>query len=248
MPGIDLNDAAQLDLLRRAFPAFRAEYARFPRQSTGNDRDFSLDNTWFSGMDAFVLHGMIRHFRPRLVLEVGSGYSTRVALQAATMNGDTRLICVEPYPDDPVRHVLFRGARHDLISLIPEKVEDVGRELFMQLVAGDMLVIDSSHVSRIGGDVNRLVLDVLPRLNPGVIVHFHDIFLPWEYPREWVVEWRRAFSEQYLLQAFLTLNPHFAVIMANHYLSRAHETAVQATFPDTYRLGTTSFWIRREPR
>ena len=109
---------------------------------------------------------------------------------------------------------------HGIISLITHKVEDVELGLFERLSSGDILFIDSSHVSRTGGDVNRLILDVLPRLKPGVIVHFHDIFLPWEYPREWVVDKMRFFSEQYLLQAFLSFNSHYFVLMANHYLGR----------------------------
>jgi hypothetical protein len=117
---------------------------------------------------------MVRQFRPRLILEVGSGFSTRVSLRAAVENGETQLICIEPFPTDPVRHDLLNRDHQELISIIPEKVEDVELDVFERLRSGDILFIDSSHISRIRSDVNHLVLDVLPRLNPGVIVRFHD--------------------------------------------------------------------------
>lgn len=89
------------------------------------------------------------------------------------------------------------------------------------------------------------MLDVLPRLDPGVIVHFHDIFLPWEYPREWVVDKPRFFNEQYLLQAFLTCNPRYSILMANHYFGRKYQREPRATFPSSPWRGGESFWIRR---
>jgi predicted O-methyltransferase YrrM len=244
-PGIDMNDRVQLDLLVRCFPVFRAEYDQFRMGPSESEDEFYFDNPWFGGTDALVLYCMIRHFRPRLVIEVGSGFSTRVSLHAARQNGDTRLVCIEPYPDDPVRHSLLQGDHYGIVSLIEQKVEDVPFDQFDQLHSGDILFIDSSHISRIGGDVNRLILDILPRINPGVIVHFHDIFLPWEYPREWVVEKLRFFTEQYLLQAFLTLNPHYSVLMANHYLGRKYPRELRATFPTSPWWGGESFWIQR---
>jgi predicted O-methyltransferase YrrM len=247
LPGLDLNDAVQLDLLRRHFPAYQAEYDRFPREPAGDDLEFFFDNAWFGGIDALVLYCMVRHFQPRFVLEIGSGFSTRVSLQAAAANGDTRLICIEPYPDDPARHAILAADHEGRLSVIPERVEEVGFGVFDKLRHGDILFIDSSHVSRIGGDVNYLVLDILPRLKPGVVVHFHDIFLPWEYPREWVVDKLRFFTEQYLLRAFLSLNPHYEIVMANHYLGRTYEPELKAVFPNSPSWTGESFWIRRKP-
>jgi hypothetical protein len=144
---------------------------------------------------------MFRHFQPRLIIEVGSGFSSLVAAEAIAKNKDSALICIEPFPPDFLR-AGFPGLR----SLIEKKVQDMDVEFFSQLQSGDILFIDSSHTVKIGGDVNFLFLEVLPRLKPGVIVHVHDIFLPFDYRRDWVIDEFRFWSEQYLLQAFLTFN------------------------------------------
>jgi hypothetical protein len=108
-----------------------------------------------------------------------------------------------------------------------------------------VLFIDSSHVSKVGGDVNFLFLEVLPRLRPGVIVHLHDVFLPAEYPRDWVVEKGRFWTEQYLLQAFLTFNDAWEILLANNYLGLEHAEALRTTFPTSPWWGGGSFWMRR---
>jgi hypothetical protein len=115
-------------------------------------------------------------------------------------------------------------------SLIEKKVEDIDLEFFSQLHSGEILFVDSSHTVKIGGDVNYLFLEVLPRLKPGVIVHVYDIFLPFEYPRAWVMEEFRFWTEQYLLQAFLSFNSEFEVLMANSYISHRHKENLKAIF------------------
>ena len=120
---------------------------------------------------------MIRHFRPRLIIEVGSGFSSLVAAEAIAKNKNSALICIEPFPQDFLRQG-FPGLR----SLIEKKVEEIDLEFFSQLNCGDILFIDSSHTVKIRGDVNYLFLELLPRLKPGVIVHVHDIFFPFDYP------------------------------------------------------------------
>ena len=126
-------------------------------------------------------------------------------------------------------------------------MEDIDLEFFSQLDSGDILFIDSSHTVRIGGDVNYLFLEVLPRLKPGVIVHVHDIFFPFDYRREWVLDEFRFWTEQYLLQAFLTFNSEFEVLLANNYLSHYHKDAVKTVFPSLPSWGGGSFWMRRKP-
>jgi len=126
------------------------------------------------------------------------------------------------------------------------------------LQSGDILFIDSSHTVKIGGDVNYLFLEILPRLKPGVIVHVHDIFLPFEYRRDWVMDEFRFWSEQYLLQAFLSFNSEFEVVMANRYLAHKYVDNLKVAFaaladlqtgrPSSVRWGGGSFWMRRKPR
>ena len=132
-------------------------------------------------------------------------------------------------------------------SLIEKKVQDIDLEFFSQLESGDILFIDSSHTVKIGGDVNYLFLEVLPRLKPGVIVHVHDIFLPFEYRRDWVLDEFRFWTEQYLLQAFLTFNSEFEVLMANSYLNHYHQQELKAAFPGLPSWAGGSFWMRRKP-
>ena len=149
-------------------------------------------------------------------------------------------MCVEPFPLDFLRQG-FPG----LHALMEKKVQDIDLEFFSQLESGDILFIDSSHTVKIGGDVNYLFLEVLPRLKPGVIVHVHDIFLPFDYRRDWVIEERRFWTEQYLLQAFLSFNSEFEALMANSYLSHYYEKDLKATFPSLSSWGGGSFWMRR---
>jgi hypothetical protein len=236
-----MNEAAQLNLLG-SFSKFRDEYQQFPTGKTQEHNRFYLGNGLFDGVDALVAYCMIRHFQPRLIIEVGSGFSSLVLGQALEKNKNSGLICIEPFPREFLREG-FRG----LQSLIGKKVQDIGLEFFSQLGSGDILFIDSSHTVKIGSDVNYLFLEVLPRLNPGVIVHVHDIFLPFEYRRDWVLDEFRFWTEQYLLQAFLTFNSEFEVLLASYYLSRYHEEHLRAAFPDLPRWIGGSFWMRRKP-
>jgi hypothetical protein len=240
--GIDMNEPMQLELLRNHFPKFRHEYDHFPLEPTGEPCRFYLTNGLFDGTDALVAYCMIRHFQPRLIVEVGGGFSSLVAAEAIAKNKNSRLICIEPFPRDFLRQG-FPG----LHSLIEKKVEDIDIGFFSQLEAGDILFIDSSHTVKIGGDVNYLFLEILPRLKPGVIVHVHDIFLPFDYRRDWVMEQLRFWSEQYLLQAFLSFNSEFEVLMANAYLVHRYMEDLNATFPKSPPPRGGSFWMRRRP-
>ena len=247
LQGIDMNDCFQLDLLRKQFPKFRDEYDNLPTEPPPGER------RPFRGVDALVGYCMVRYFQPQLIIEVGSGFSSLVLGQAAAKNKNSALVCIEPFP----REFLKQGFP-GLERLIEKKVQDIDLEFFSQLHSGDILFIDSSHTVKIGGDVNYLFLEVLPRLKPGVIVHIHDIFLPFEYRRDWVLDEFRFWSEQYLLQAFLTFNSEFEVLMANSYMAHKHLADVKTAFPTLENLGTMtsmsstkwgggSFWMRRKP-
>lgn len=236
LAGINMNDAMQLDLLRHHLTKFRDEYNNLPVEPPPGQR------RPFHGVDALVAYCMVRHFQPRLIIEVGSGFSSLAMGQAAAKNENSALICIDPFPRD-----FLRNALPGLQSLIEKKIEDIDLEFFSQLQSGDILFIDSSHTVKIGGDVNYLFLEVLPRLKPGVIVHVHDIFLPFEYRRDWVLEEFRFWNEQYLLQAFLTFNSEFEVLLANSYLNHYHQDDLKAAFPNLLSWASGSFWMRRKP-
>jgi hypothetical protein len=185
---------------------------------------------------------MVRHFQPRLIIEIGGAFSSLLLGEAAAKNSSSALICIEPFPQEFLKHS-FPG----LQSLIEKKVENVDLNFFSQLGPGDMLYIDSWHTVKIGGDVNYLFLEVLPRLKPGVIVHVHDIFLPFDYRRDWVMYEHRFWTEQYLLQVFLSFNSEFEVLISNSYLRHYYREDLKAAFPSLPSWDEGSFWMRRRP-
>ena len=239
--GVHMNDAMQLDLLRDRFPKFRDEYEGFPTKPTGEPGRFYLNNHLFEDIDALVAYCMVRHFKPRLIIEVGSGFSSLLLGEAATRNKHSALVCIEPFPREFLREG-FPG----LQSLMEKQIQDIDLDFFSQLQSGDILFIDSSHTVKIGGDVNYLFLEVLPRLRPGVIVHVHDIFLPFEYRRDWVLDEFRFWTEQYILQAFLTFNSQFEVLLANSYLNHYYQQDLKTAFPGLSSWAGGSFWMRRK--
>lgn len=244
VPGIDLAENLQVALVSE-LAAFREEYATLPTSSDDPTR-FHLHNGFFGPVDAEVHYATLRMLKPSRVIEVGSGFSTLLALEALRRNHsegspEPRLIAVEPYPND----VLARGL--DGLELLRTPVQDVPVELFEELTAGDVLFLDSSHVLRIGGDVQFEYLEILPRLAPGVFVHVHDIFLPYEYPRQWVERARQFWTEQYLLQAFLAFNDCFQIRWSSHLMHRRHPELLQSAFP-SFRPDLdvpSSFWMVR---
>jgi predicted O-methyltransferase YrrM len=238
LPGIEMNERGQLRLLA-ALKQFEDEYNALPQAPTQAPERFYLRNPMFGGTDALALYALVRHFRPRAVLEVGGGFSTRLFVEAVRRNGPTRICCIEPLPDRVLKN-------HSLpVTLIEQRVQDVPLSIFESLEDRDILFIDSSHVLKIGGDVSHLLLEVLPRLKPGVVVHLHDIFLPRPQPREWVLDQQRFWCEQDLLQAFLAFNGAFEVLLSNAYLGLRHQAALREVFPRAEWWGGGSFWIRR---
>jgi peptidoglycan/LPS O-acetylase OafA/YrhL len=241
MPGIDLRLDAQLALLPQLAP-WVAEID-WPVEQPADPTRYFYGNDQYPVLDAEFLYAALRHFRPRTVIEIGSGFSSLITAEVNRrhLGGSMAFHCVEPYP----RQFLIDGVE-GITSLVRSKVEDVDLAFFDQLGAGDLLFIDSSHVSKVGSDVNYLFFEVLPRLRPGVMVHVHDIFLPDEYPKIWVIDQGRNWNEQYLLRAFLQFNADWEVLWAAHCMGTRHTAAVQAAFPRYPRLGGGgSFWIRR---
>ena len=244
LPGVDLNVAAQLELLRHL--RFADELAAFPRHK-GVEGGFYFDNDAFVAGDAEVFYGLLRHFKPRQLIEVGSGFSTLLARAALAHTRaldpayQCRHICIEPFEARWLEQL-------EGIEVRRERVEEIEPALFGRLDENDVLFIDSSHVIRPRGDVLCEYLEILPRLRPGVLVHVHDIFTPKDYPAKWVVEERRLWNEQYLLEAFLTCNPRFEVIAALNHLAHHHPDELAAAAPvygaNRQDAEPGSFWIR----
>lgn len=241
MPGIDLRVDAQLALLKALAPHTPA--IDYPVEQPADPTRYFYGNDQYPVLDAEFLYAALLHFRPRRMIEVGSGFSSLVTadVNRRLLGRSLAFSCIEPYP----RQFLIDGV-DGISQLVRQKVEDVALTFFDQLVENDILFIDSSHVSKVGSDVNYLFFEVLPRLKPGVLVHVHDIFLPDEYPKVWVIDQGRNWNEQYLLRAFLQFNAAFEVVWAAHFMGTRHTAAVQATFPRYPRLGGGgSIWLRR---
>ena len=207
----------------------------------------TFGNAYFAGFDACLYYALLRDLRPRHVIEIGAGFSTRIADAALSRNrqdgGTADLICIEPFPEPRLTEGMPRAA------LIQRPVETVPLEQFDVLQANDVLFIDSSHAVKFGGDVCREILEILPRLRRGVWIHVHDIFFPHDYPVTWLVDRRLAFGEQYLLEAFLAFNREFEVRAANFWLAADYLTDVRRLVPESIwpaiEHGRSSFWMRR---
>ena len=202
------------------------------------------ENPSYPPADSAVLHAIVRGVRPRRIVELGSGHSTLVAAAAALAN-EREDAPVDYRAYDPFPKVVGRSLA-GLTELVPTRAEDLPLALFEELGENDILLVDTTHTVKTGGDVNHIVLDVLPRLRAGVLVHFHDIFLPWEYPRVWAEDYGLYWAEQYLLQAFLSMNDGFEVVCALYALSREQPNRVRELVP-AWREGSVpgAFWIRR---
>ncbi|HEX6484723.1 MAG TPA: class I SAM-dependent methyltransferase [Ktedonobacteraceae bacterium] len=252
--GIDMNVPGQLTLLR-SFAAYSGELQAIPISEPSEGYSYFYNNTFFESGDAEILYSMVRHFKPKKVVEIGSGYSTRLIKRALDKNREegavAEQICVEPYSNPWLEQL-------GVDKIIRSKVEDIDLSLFDELEEDCLLIIDSSHTLRTGGDVYIEYLHILPRLQKGVIIHIHDIFLPFDYPRQWVVSERRFYTEQYLFQAFLAFNPEFEILAALKFLATYHFeefAAVCPVFaqqldrrldPENLTVSPSSFWIRRK--
>ena len=246
--GIKMNEERQLELLSVFSKNFKEEYEKFPKEETDVPYRFYLNNRKFESVDAEVLYSMIRYFKPEKIIEIGAGYSTFLSAQAILKNEEEdanyrcELVSIDPYPNE----ILKRGFP-GFAGLIEKNVQDVPWDVFKQLKKNDILFIDSSHVLKIGSDVQYIYLEILPRLNEGVLIHIHDIFFPAEYPKKWVIEGLRFWNEQYLVQAFLSFNNRFEILWAGSYMHLKHSDKLESSFP-SYNKETVwpgSLWIRR---
>ena len=242
LPGIDLRTAEQLamiDRLARHYPALP-----FPERPTDGLR-YHYENPAFGYGDAIILGCMLAELRPERLVEFGSGYSSCATLDVAERLLDGRLDCtfVDPYPEllrslhgtlDPARH-----------RIVESRAQDIPFDVVDALQAGDVLFIDSTHVSKAGSDVNFHLFTLLPRLRSGIYIHFHDIFYPFEYPEAWFFEENRSWNELYLLRAFLMDNPAYEIVVFNNYLGREHVAAMEAAMPLFMRNAGGSLWLRK---
>ena len=246
LPGIDWNEKWQLNELGSLTFADELSDVPFDRR-TRDIQEFHFNNGMFGPGSADIYYQLIRKHKPKRLVEIGCGMSTLIAQKAIAANHqeDSAIqcahICIEPY-EQPWLESLP-------ITLIRQRVEDVGLEIFDELEGRDFLFIDSSHTIRPGGDVLFEYQELLPRLNDGVFVHIHDIFSPQDYPLSWFRE-GRIWQEQYLVEAFLCCNDSFRIVLALNWLYQNHHDALQAVCPSLgvqtkSARGPSSLWLQR---
>ena len=237
--GVDLNDAGQLALVR----ALAERYPGNPYVSGSRPVRYTADNSNFAPAEAITLYGMILHRQPKRIVEVGCGYSSLVVLDALDELGDRDVQCtmIEPHPE--LLRSLLRPGDEQRLTILERRLQDVETETFSSLRDGDILSVDSTHVSKTDSDVNHALGRVLPSLAPGVLVHFHDIFWPFEYPQLWVYQ-GRAWNEAYAMRAFLQYNSAFRIELFLSYLWYVHRETLAAAMPLVAANGS-SLWLRR---
>jgi predicted O-methyltransferase YrrM len=247
MVGVNRNVEAQKDLLRLVASEFFQEYDAIS-DSPSLDPTVYSRHSGFSGMDGALLYSMVRRYKPRQILEIGSGNSTLLSLLALQRNREENpehegsMTSIEPYPEGYLRQSLEGRGR-----LIQKRVEEVPLEEFGGLEENDILFIDSTHTVKIGCDVLYELLEIVPRLRPGVLIHLHDIFLPFEYPRDWVMRRKIFWAEQYLLHAFLAYNESFEILWSPGIARAEFPELLKQTFPyfDPEAQDAGSFWMRK---
>ena len=234
--GVDFRYDQQLELLKSSQPLY--DSAPWENHATAGN-GYQYENEMFGHSDALFFHFILGHFKPSKIIEVGSGWSTALALDSIkVLDHNCHITCVEPFPERLLKTTGGKG-----ITLIQDVVQNVPLEVLCDLEESDILFIDSSHVSKLGSDVNHLFFEVLPRLAPGVVVHVHDIHKSFEYPVRWAEE-NRAWTEAYLLRALLMDSSRYEIILANDAVIEHHQDWFQENMPLCLTNPGGSLWFK----
>jgi hypothetical protein len=245
-PGIDWRETEQITLCQE-LASFAGEFPDLP--------DFS--SLWAEGwgegygeVESYFLHCMVRHLKPKRIVEIGSGISTRCALHALDANrqadgADGEMICIEPYPKPKLRDL----ARDRQITLHDKPVQEVALDVFATLGANDILFVDSSHSAKVDSDVHRIYFEILPALRNGVVIHVHDIPFPYLAvpPEHFMHRMSMLWNEAPLVRAFLMYNEAFSILLCQSYLHHRRPEVIQALVPpyDKAKFFPSSLWLRK---
>lgn len=243
LPGIDIDREAMLSLWKHLLPYLKD--MPFPEEQSDDFRYF-FKNPAFSYGDGSILSAMLRHFQPKRLVEVGSGYSSACALDTIDryLGSEVTVSFIEPYPELLVK--LLGEDTVKRVTIHATGAQNADMASFTPLDAGDFLFIDSTHIMKTGSDVCHELFNILPILKSGVFVHFHDIFWPFEYSAEWVVRENRSWNELYGLRAFLMYNDAFEVVFFNDYFVQHCYDTIQADYPAMLKDSGGSFWLRKK--
>lgn len=200
-----------------------------PLMDDGPKGTYYLNNGWFGGADAYTLQGMIRLLKPNLIIEAGCGFSSLLISETTK----AKHLCIDPKPRTDI----------DPLDLVKGPVQETSLETFDLLEPGDILFVDTSHVFWYGSELLFLFFEVLPRLKSGVVIHFHDIFLPWDYPPQWITG---GYNEQYILRAMLMGGNNFKAIFPVHFMVRQYPAEIREKYGLSEKnMVGGSFWVSK---
>ena len=236
--GIDLDEGAQVELMKELAPLWDG-VPDSPREG------WRFSSSWmFAPADATIYYALLQKWKPSRIVEVGSGFSSALALDCSDRYlPQLQTTFIEPYPDR--LYGLLSDRDRELTEIHAKPVQEVPLEVFDQLQAGDILFVDTDHFTKTGSEVNWMAFNVFPRIQPGVHIHIHDIYWPFEYPEGWLRE-RRAWNEVYFFRAFLMDNPKYHIRLMNSWVWQNHRElftglrAGESTFTD---VGPGSLWL-----
>lgn len=238
--GVDLNTNVQLELTKK----ISEFYDKLPfTEEPSEVLRYNFNNPYYLHTDGIVLYGMMRFIKPKHIIEVGSGYSSALMLDVNDkfFNNSIKFTFIEPYPNR--LNSILKPTDKNTVAIIENRVQDISLEHFISLKANDVLFIDSTHVSKCGSDVNYILFEILPVLNKGVYIHFHDVFFPFEYPKEWVFKGYN-WNENYMLRAFLMHNKNYEIKHFAHYL-HTHHKDVYRDMPLAYKNTGGNLWLMK---
>jgi hypothetical protein len=242
LPGIDLALGTQIKL----WESWRPNLAK-ARTFGVNDptRRYRISSSSYGIGDAIIYSCMLLHLRPARLIEVGSGSSSAVALDTFDRYFAERPRCsfIEPYPE--LLRSFLTPRDKESVEIIATRVQDVSPEFFDDLQKNDLLFIDSTHIVKTGSDVLYELFEILPRLRSGVVVHFHDVFYPFEYPSDWVLGRNYSWNELYTLRAYLTGNKDWEILFFNDYFVRNERTRIEQDAPEMLPNPGGGLWLRR---
>jgi hypothetical protein len=241
LPEIELREAAQLQLLSRL--GKRSKSAHLPERPAAPKR-FYMENDYFFAMDAIVFAGMLLENRPGRYVEIGSGFSSALALDMKDEFFVEKLTCTFIEPDTNRLQSLLHATDKGKVTIYERRVQETPDHIFQELDKNDILFVDGSHVSKVGSDLNDVVFRVLPLLKEGVLIHFHDTYWPFEYAETDVLH-GRSWNEAYLLRAYLSNNAKYRIELFPSWLEKNHALEWQNAFPGVEKHQASSLWLRK---
>lgn len=239
LTGIDINEAQQLINLDK----FQKHYGEIPFSETeSSEFRYYFKNNFYSYSDSIILYSFLREFAPNRIIEIGSGFSSSVILDTNQrfFNNKIEVACIEPYASR------LKGLlkEEDNLNIIEKDLQKVDVSIVEKLEENDILLIDSTHISKSQSDVNYYMFELFPKLKSGVLIHIHDIFYPFEYPLEWI-NMGRSWNELYLLRAFLTHNKEYQIEYFNDFMGKHHSSKLKESMPLCLNNTGGSIWLRK---